>query len=183
LHKKYIEDFEKNDLDKIINISQVIIESLRGDSIIYICGNGGSAADAQHIAGEFIGRFKCERKALPAIALATNTPVITCIGNDYGFDNIYKRQVEALLKKGDILWALSTSGCSPNIIEAVKTAREKGAKVISFTGVKGSKLEAVSDICLNINTDITAVVQEVHQLAYHLVCDLVENGIFKNGNL
>ena len=180
LHKRLVNDFEKEGLDKIIKISNILTEALKQEGVIYLCGNGGSAADAQHIAGEFIGRFKKERKALPAISLTTDTSVITCIGNDFGFDYIFYRQVEALVRPKDILWVLSTSGLSKNIIAAAKLVKEKGAKVIAFVGKQGSELEKISDICLNVNSSVTCVVQEIHQLAYHIISDLVEQRFVKD---
>ncbi len=112
----------------------MIVKSLRAGGTIYLCGNGGSAADAQHIAGEFVGRFRAERRALPAVALSTDTSILTCIGNDYSFERVFARQVEALVRPGDVLWAFSTSGTSPNVLAAAEEARRKGARVIAFTG-------------------------------------------------
>ncbi len=175
LHKELVEKFEKTRIDMILDISKTIINSLNKNGCIYLCGNGGSAADAQHIAGELIGRFKKDRKALPAVALSTDTSILTCISNDFSFEDIFSRQVEALLKPSDVLWALSTSGKSPNIISAAKLAKEKGAKVIAFTGKPGSKLEEISDLCLSVNTDASSNAQEIHQLAYHIICELIEN--------
>ena len=175
LHKELVERFEKTGIDVILDISKTIINSLNKNGCIYLCGNGGSAADAQHIAGELIGRFKKNRKALPAVALSTDTSILTCISNDFSFEDIFSRQLEALLKPADVLWALSTSGKSPNIISAAKLAKEKGAKVIAFTGRSGSKLEEISDLCLSVNTDASSTAQEIHQLAYHIICELVEN--------
>lgn len=174
LHKRLVSEFEKESLVKVIEISNIINESLNQGGTIYLCGNGGSAADAQHIAGEFIGRFKKERKALPAIAITTDTSVLTCVGNDFSFDDIFSRQVEALVGPKDILWALSTSGSSMNIITAAKLAKEKKTKVVVFAGKTGSELEKVSDICLNVRSSVTSAVQEIHQLAYHMICNLVE---------
>lgn len=180
LHKRLVTEFEKEGPAKIEEISNILIESLKQDGVIYLCGNGGSAADAQHIAGELIGKFRKNRKALPAIALTTDSSVLTCVGNDFCFDDIFSRQVEALLKPKDILWTLSTSGKSQNIINAAKIANEKGAKVLAFTGKKGSKLEKISDICLNVQSSITSSIQEIHQLAYHIICGLVEEKFSKN---
>jgi len=174
LHKRLVTEFEKEGPLKIEEISNMLIQSLRQDGIIYLCGNGGSAADAQHIAGELIGKFKKIRKALPAIALTTDSSVLTCIGNDFGFDSVFSRQVEAMIKPKDILWVLSTSGKSKNIINVVKVAKEIGAKVIAFKGKTGSELERISDISLNVSSSATSSVQEIHQLAYHIICSLVE---------
>jgi D-sedoheptulose 7-phosphate isomerase len=167
-------DFEKEGIETIAAIAEAITAALQQGGTVYLCGNGGSAADAQHIAGELMGRFTRERKPLPAVALSTDTSILTCISNDYSFEKVFARQAEALVRKGDILWAFSTSGTSANIIAAVRAAREKGARVIAFTGRKGSKLENISDICFCAGAESTARSQEIHQLAYHIICDLVE---------
>ena len=146
-HKQMLAEFEAGGFEIIANIAELISSSIKDGGCIYICGNGGSAADAQHIAGELIGRFERERKALPVVALTTDTSVITSISNDYSFDNIFTRQVEALVKKNDILWAISTSGSSKNVIAAVKIAKQKNAKILPFTGTADSELEKTADIC------------------------------------
>ncbi len=173
LHKKLLADLEANCVEAIEQAAQSLIDCIAGGGCIYICGNGGSAADAQHIAAELVGRFIRERKGLPAVALTTDTSILTSIGNDYGFEQIFSRQVEALLKKGDVLWAFSTSGTSKNVLAAAKLAKEKGGSVLAFTGKKGSPLEEMSDVCICIEGP-TATVQEIHQVAYHILCDLVE---------
>jgi D-sedoheptulose 7-phosphate isomerase len=180
IHKKMIAELEAGGIEIIAAAAEMIIKSLKQGGRIYICGNGGSAADAQHIAGEIVGRFKKERRALPAIALSTNTSVITAIANDYGYDDIFVRQVEALVEKGDILWAISTSGNSPNVVAAAKSAKKRKAKVIAFTGRAKSKLEKLADICLCANSDATCHSQQIHQIAYHIICDLVECAFAKN---
>jgi D-sedoheptulose 7-phosphate isomerase len=174
-HNKMIADFEKNGIEIIAAIAREISTVLKQDGTIYLCGNGGSAADAQHIAGELVGRFTRERKALAAVAFSTDTSVLTCIANDYSYEQVFARQAEALVRKGDILWAFSTSGISANVIAAVRTAREKGASIIAFTGRKDSELEQMSDICFCADAESTARSQEIHQLAYHIICDLVES--------
>ena len=168
---------EKTGIQTILSIAETIITALERDGRIYLCGNGGSAADCQHIAGELIGRFRRERKALPTIALSTDTSVLTCIGNDYSFEDVFARQVEALVKQNDVLWAFSTSGSSANVVKAVKLAKTHGAKVIAFTGKAKSPLEEIADQCLCAATPQTSTAQEVHQLAYHIICDLVEQAI------
>jgi D-sedoheptulose 7-phosphate isomerase len=173
LHKKVLADFEANGLDKIAAAAKMLIDCIQSGGCIYLCGNGGSAADAQHIAAELVGRFVRERKGLPAVALTTDASILTSIGNDYGFESIFSRQVEALVGEGDILWAFSTSGTSRNVLAAVKPAKEKGASVLAFTGKKGSPLEKMSDVCICVEGP-TATVQEIHQVAYHVLCDLVE---------
>ncbi|MFA6176328.1 MAG: SIS domain-containing protein [Phycisphaerae bacterium] len=173
-HKKMVDTLEVAGVGTIENIAKTIIASIEAGGTLYLCGNGGSAADCQHIAGEFIGRFLLERKALPAVALSTDTSVLTCIGNDYGFDDIFARQVEGLVKKNDCLWAFSTSGSSVNIVKAAELAKKRGAKVIAFTGKKNSKLENISDICLCAEAEKSFATQEIHQIAYHIICGLVE---------
>jgi D-sedoheptulose 7-phosphate isomerase len=173
-HKKMIAHFEKDGIETIAGIAETITNALKLDGTVYLCGNGGSAADAQHIAGEFVGRFARERKALPAVALSTDTSVLTCIANDYSYEQVFARQAEALVRKKDILWAFSTSGTSSNIIAAARIAKEKGARVIAFTGKAGSELEQMADICFCAEAESTARSQEIHQLAYHIICDLIE---------
>ncbi len=173
-HKKMLAEFQESGLEKVAAISQAIINSLEQNGTVYLCGNGGSAADAQHIAGEFVGRFSKERKALAAVALSTDTSVITCIANDYSYEKVFSRQVEALVREGDILWAFSTSGTSANVIAAAESAKNKGACVIAFTGRINSKLEQIADICFCAEDESTARSQEIHQLVYHIICDLVE---------
>ena len=175
-HKKLIARFEADCVDTVVGAAEMIFECIGNGGCIYICGNGGSAADAQHIAGELVGRFLRERKALPAVALCTDTSVMTSIANDYSYDDIFKRQVEGLVKSGDVLWVFSTSGTSVNVIAAAESAKEKGAGVLAFTGKKDTPLEKISDLCLSIDTPTTADAQQIHQLAYHAICDLVERG-------
>ncbi len=174
IHKKMTAYFEKDGIEKIAGIADEITTALKQDGTVYLCGNGGSAADAQHIAGEFVGRFARERKPLAAVAFSTDTSVLTCVANDYSYEQVFARQAEALIRKGDILWAFSTSGSSANIIAAVQIAKEKGARVIAFTGKSGSKLEFIADLCFCADAESTARSQEIHQLAYHIICDLIE---------
>jgi len=173
-HKKMIAEFRISGIETIAVAAEAIIKSLKQNGRVYLCGNGGSAADAQHIAGELVGRFERERRPLPALALTTDTSVITSISNDDSFKNVFVRQIEALLREGDILWAISTSGTSENIIAAAKSAKQKGAYVLAFTGRANSKLEQIADICFCAGNKSTARSQEIHQLAYHIICDLVE---------
>jgi len=173
-HKKMLAELQDGGIGVIAAAAETITEALERDGTVYLCGNGGSAADAQHIAGELVGRFKRNRKALPAVALSTDTSVLTSIANDYGYENVFARQVEALVREGDILWAFSTSGTSANVIKAAQAAKEKRARVIAFTGDTDSSLEAMADICFCANAESTARSQEIHQLAYHVICDLIE---------
>ncbi len=173
-HKRMVAQFQSSGVEAITAAAQAIIKAFKQNGRIYLCGNGGSAADAQHIAGELVGRFTRERKAFPAVALSTDTSILTSIANDYTYDDVFARQVEALVGEGDILWAISTSGTSPNIVKAAKLAKEKGACVLVFTGRSNSKLEGIADICFCTEDESTARSQEIHQLAYHIICDLVE---------
>ncbi len=173
-HKKMTAELQKSGIETMVSMAQAITRALEHNGTVYLCGNGGSAADAQHIAGELVGRFRRERKALAAVALTTDTSIITSIANDYAYENVFSRQVEALVREGDILWAFSTSGSSANVIAAVQSAKKKGAYVIAFTGTINSKLEQIADICFCADAESTARSQEIHQLAYHIICDLVE---------
>lgn len=173
-HRKTLAEFEAKSLDTIVAAAEAITKAIKQNGRLYICGNGGSAADAQHIAAELVGRFECERKGLPVIALTTDTSLITSVSNDYGYENIFVRQVEALIKEGDILWAISTSGASPNVVAAAQLAKGKGALILAFTGKADSELEQIADICFCANSQSAARSQEIHQLAYHIICQLVE---------
>ncbi|MHC4424712.1 MAG: D-sedoheptulose-7-phosphate isomerase [Planctomycetota bacterium] len=173
-HKKMTAEFAEDGIETIAAAAEAITKALEQNGTVYLCGNGGSAADAQHIAGELVGRFCRERKALAAVALSTDTSILTSIANDYAYEKVFARQAEALVGKGDILWAFSTSGTSANVIAAAHVAKEKGARVIAFTGTANSKLEQIADICLCADAKSTARSQEIHQLAYHIICDLVE---------
>lgn len=163
-------------LERVINIQ---LESLKKSGKILIAGNGGSASDAQHFAGELVGRFLLERTALPAIALNTDTSVMTCIGNDYGFEEIFARQVEALGTKGDVFIGISTSGNSQNIIKAVEKARQRNLTTIGLLGRDGGKLKDLCDISIIVPFDSTARVQEAHITLIHIMCEMIEKYMFK----
>lgn len=150
-------------------------ETIFSQNKIYIAGNGGSAADAQHIAAELVGRFKKNRKALSAIALSTDTSCLTSIGNDFGFDQIFSRQIEAHVKTNDVVWLLSVSGTSPNIVNAFHAARKMGAKTICFTGEKGADLCSLADSKILVLSSQSDVVQTTHQIAYHYICSMIES--------
>ena len=173
-HEQLLNQFRQNNAETIAAAAEMIIHALKNGGTVYICGNGGSAADAQHIAAELVGRFTRERKALPAVALSTDTSILTSIANDYTYEKVFARQVEALVREGDVLWAFSTSGASANVIAAAKLAKEKGASLLAFTGRTGATLEQLADICICAGSESTARSQEIHQLAYHIICDLVE---------
>lgn len=164
--------------DGIIAAVNVIIESYKAKGKLFLIGNGGSASDAQHIAAEFIGRFKLKRTGLPAIALTTDTSILTAVSNDYGFDLVFSRQLEALSQEGDVLIAITTSGNSPNILKAVEVARLKKVKVIGLTGGNGGKLKDGSDITIIVPSDNTPRIQEAHITIGHIICNLVEKEIF-----
>lgn len=169
-----------NDTSFIIQVSELICLSLSKGGKILVCGNGGSAADSQHFAAEFIGRFMKDRKALPAIALTTDTSILTAIGNDYGFDSIFMRQVDALCTANDILIGISTSGNSKNVIEAFKCARSKGAKIIALLGNMGGKCKQYADYSYVVPATESARIQEIHLLIEHLICEYVEEQLFLN---
>ena len=155
-----------------------IVTAFRNGNKVLFCGNGGSAADAQHLAAEFSGRFYTDRKALPAEALHCNTSYLTAVGNDYSFDVIYSRLIDGIGQHGDVLIGLSTSGNSKNIIKAFETAKEKGMVTIGFTGMTGGQLKLVSDYLINVPSTDTPRIQESHILIGHIICQLVEEKIF-----
>lgn len=165
--------------DEIANTVKLIINSYKNDRKVILMGNGGSAADAQHIAAEFIGRFKLERKSLPAIALTTNTSIITAIANDYGYDMVFSRQLESLAENGDILIAISTSGSSPNILRGIEIAKSKNIKIVGMTGRSGGKMKDIVDILINIPSDNTPRIQEAHITIGHIICGIVETHLFR----
>lgn len=158
-------------------IAQAVTNALRAGNKLLLIGNGGSAADAQHIAAEIVGRYKQERSGWAAIALTTDTSALTAIANDYGFEQIFARQVQGLARRGDILFALTTSGRSPNILAALKTARDMGVTTVGFTGTKGESLRASCDHLFVSPTDDTPVVQQIHMMAMHAICDDVEQAL------
>jgi D-sedoheptulose 7-phosphate isomerase len=158
----------------ITKIAETIISSLRSGNKLIVFGNGGSAADAQHIAAELVNRFRRERRALAALALTTDTSNLTSIGNDYSFDNIFSRQIEALGKRGDVALAISTSGNSPNVLNGVGQAKELGITTVGATGEDGGKLKDHVDICFQAPSRSTPRIQEVHITVAHVICDLIE---------
>ena len=159
-------------------VSRIIVEALRQGNKILLCGNGGSAADAQHIAAEFVGRFAFDRPALPALALSVNSSCVTAIGNDYGFDIVFSRQIEALGKNGDVVIGISTSGNSANVLQAMSTSRRLGIRTVAFTGCAGGKLRSEVDFCLSAPSNETPRIQECHILIGHIISELVEHTIF-----
>lgn len=173
-HIEVLETLLSSEIQNIERCSQVILETLESGNKILICGNGGSAADAQHIAAEFVGRYETERKALPAIALTTDTSALTALANDYNFDRIFSRQVEALAREGDLLIAISTSGNSPNVNAAVMAARQINCRTIGMTGAKGKKLASLCDECILVPAERTARIQESHITIAHIWCEIVD---------
>ncbi len=158
----------------IEDMAKICEKALRSGHKILICGNGGSAADAQHIAAEFVGRFHNERCSLPAIALTTDTSILTAVGNDYSFARVFSRQVEGLGNPGDVLWGISTSGNSPDVLEALKMAREKGLMTIGSTGKTGGAMVLWCDASLVVPDEVTARIQEIHMLAAHIICQIID---------
>ena len=159
-------------------VSRVIVDALQHGNKLLLYGNGGSAADAQHIAAEFVGRFAFNRPALPALALSVNTSCVTAIGNDYGFDLVFSRQIEALGRKGDVAIGISTSGNSPNVLCGMSTSKKLGIHTIAFTGHSGGKIRDVADYCLCAPSNETPRIQECHILIGHIISELVEKTIF-----
>ena len=165
-------------LDAMLAIAHTMIKALEGGGKILIAGNGGSAADAQHIAGEFLSRLNFDRNPLPAIALTTDSSVVTAVGNDYGFDKIFERQIRGLARKGDVFLAISTSGRSQNILCSLRAARELGLTTVGFTGQGDSEMVALCDICLQAPSEATPHIQQIHIVAAHAICGIVERELF-----
>jgi len=161
-------------LSKICSLSERTVGAIKNGRCVFFCGNGGSAADAQHLAAEFVGRFRVERRPLPSMALTTNTSLLTAIANDYGYEQVFSRQVQAFAKPNDILFGISTSGNSPNVVRAMQEARLLGVYTVGLTGKSGGKLKERADVLLNVPSDQTPRIQEAHMLLTHIYCDLVE---------
>ena len=162
------------DLKPVVQAADAIVQSLKAGGRLLVFGNGGSAADAQHVAAELVGRFQRERAALAAIALTTDTSVLTSLSNDYAYDQVFARQIEAIGRKGDIAFGISTSGRSPNVVAAFDVARTLGLRIIALTGRDGGPIGHAADIHINVASDSTARAQEVHRTLLHALCDLVE---------
>jgi D-sedoheptulose 7-phosphate isomerase len=174
-----IHAFIQSHKSHLISFSEKIASAFLRDGKLLICGNGGSAADAQHMAAEFVNRFQIERPPLPAMALTTDTSVITSIGNDYSFEEIFSKQVKALGAEGDVLLAISTSGDSKNVLTAVRTARNQGMYTAALLGKDGGKLRKMVDMPLIVVSDVVARIQEAHILAEHILCRLVDFILFQ----
>lgn len=173
-HIKVIKEMLSNQTEKIEEISEMIIDCYKNNGKVVLFGNGGSAADAQHIAAELVGKYKLERQSLAAIALTVNTSIISAIGNDYGFDRVFERQVESMVNDKDVVIGISTSGNSENVIKGILKAKEKKAKTIAFTGRSGGRIKEIADILFNVPSDNTPRIQEAHITAGHIICGLVE---------
>lgn len=172
-------EFLKSNVKVIIRVADAISAGFRNGKKVLLFGNGGSAADAQHIAGEFVGRFRKERKGLPAIALSTNSSSVTAIGNDYGFENVFSRQVEAFGMSGDVAVGISTTGNSRNVVSGIDRANAMGLATIGLSGGDGGELMKGADICITVPSEETAIVQEFHIIIGHLVCGTVERSLFE----
>ena len=173
-----VKKLAKEETDRICLMADSIVESYRSGGKLLICGNGGSAADAQHLAGELVGRFLKERQPLSCIALTTDSSVLTAVGNDYGFEDIFSRQVMAHGREGDVLLAISTSGNSANILKAVKAAKKLKMKVLALSGRDGGKLESAADVCITVPSRVCPRIQEAHITIGHIICDFVEQSLF-----
>ncbi|KZX84196.1 phosphoheptose isomerase [Oleiphilus sp. HI0009] len=163
-------------LEQLETSIQLCVEAIRAGKKVLFIGNGGSASDAQHLAAELVGRYRFDRESLPAIALTTDTSALTAIGNDYGYDEVFARQLSGLGQAGDVLVAISTSGNSGNVIKAIDVARKKGIKVIGMSGEKG-QLKEISDTCLAVPAPLTATIQEAHIMLGHILCDGIEQAL------
>ena len=173
--KRYLQKEAKT----LMQIAELLVKAFRNGNKVLLFGNGGSAADAQHIAGELSGKLYRDRKPLPAIALTTNTSSLTAIANDYGYEMVFARQLQGLVKKGDVVIGISTSGASPNILSAMEEAKHLGATRVAFTG-QGGKLSQLADYVLSVPSTDTPRIQEVHITAGHIICHLVEEALFGN---
>ena len=181
LHQQILEQTVQQSAGLINTMAMSMVTCFQHGNKILICGNGGSAADAQHVAGEFVNRFHMNRRALPAIALSTDTSILTAIGNDSGFENIFSRQVEALAGSGDILVGISTSGSSPDVLKAMDAARASGMLTMGFTGEMGRETMAPKcDYCLAVSSADTPRIQECHIFIWHVICGIVEQTLFSN---
>ena len=169
---------ESNYFEELETVGRELSSTLRRGNKIILAGNGGSAADAQHFAAEIVGRFLKERNSLPAISLCVDPSIVTCIANDYGYDEVFSRQVSGLGKEGDVFIGISTSGNSGNCIKAIEEAHRKGMKTIGFIGKDGGKMKDICDFSLIVPSDKTPRIQEIHTLTVHLLCEMVERELF-----
>lgn len=164
--------------ETILAIAAACTAALKAGRKVMFCGNGGSAADSQHLAAEFVGRYKMERKALASVALTVDTSILTAIGNDYGYDDVFRRQVEGIGQPGDVLIGLSTSGNSRNVLQAFEQARSMGITTVAFTGQGGGRMKEQADICLAVPAGVTNHIQEMHITCGHLICEITERAMY-----
>lgn len=177
-HREVLDALERELGPKMIQVADLLVDTFRSGKKLLVMGNGGSAADAQHLAGEIVGRFRLERRGLPAIALSTDSSIITAVGNDYGFEAIFSRQVEALAQEGDVVIGISTSGSSPNVFSALRLAREMGCRTVGLLGKDGGSIREMVDIDLTVPGQDTPRIQEGHITIIHILCELVEQALF-----
>ena len=168
------EEILRNQIDQIVEIAQLMIDCLKKDGKVIVFGNGGSASDSQHIAAELVGRFKKDRSALAGIALTTNTSILTSLANDYGYDVVFSRQIEALGKKNDVVWGISTSGKAKNVALGIKQAKKMGIKTVALSGGDGGDIVKLADVSLVVPSKITARIQEAHITIAHIICEIIE---------
>ena len=173
-HERAIAALKTDCLTDISRFAEACREAIAAGHTVYLIGNGGSACDCQHFAAELVGRFQKERRAMASVALTTDTSILTALANDYGYDAVFVRQVEALVKAGDVVVGITTSGNSPNILKALAKARELGAVTVGLTGRTGGQMRDLCDICIRIPADVTARIQEAHLLIEHMVCQRLE---------
>ena len=169
----------KNNRESLIRAATLIVEAFNNESKLLIFGNGGSAADAQHIAAEFVNRFMIDRPPLPAMALTTNTSILTSVGNDYSFDDIFSKQIKALGMEGDVAWGISTTGGSANVLAGLRVARDRGLRTIGMTGSDHGKMSEVVQVLLEVDATNTARIQECHITMAHIICELVDYQLFQ----
>lgn len=177
------EAFVNENLSRLVEVVEVVTAALKAGNKILLFGNGGSAADAQHLAAEFVNRFVIERPPLPAIALTTDSSVITSIGNDYDFSEVFSKQIRAIGQEGDIAWGISTSGNSQNVLKGLELAKKMGLVTVAFTGKDGGAIAALADYCLHVASKSTARIQEAHITASHAICELVDIRLFQKPDL
>ena len=176
-HARLQREFLKHNTEMLARVAEVLIQAFHKGRTAYFFGNGGSAADAQHLAAEFVNRFRLDRRALPALALNVDTSVLTSIANDFGYDRVFARQIEAFGHADDVAVGLSTSGASPNVIEGIRLARQQGLVTVGFSGGDGGALLRETDHCIVVPSKTTARIQEIHILAGHAICDIVEQDL------
>jgi len=176
-HARLQREFLKHNTEMLARVADVLIQAFRKGRTVYFFGNGGSAADAQHLAAEFVNRFRLDRRALPALALNVDTSVLTSIANDFGYDRVFARQIEAFGRADDVAVGLSTSGAAPNVIAGIRLARQQGLVTVGFSGGAGGALLRETDHCIVVPSKTTARIQEMHILAGHAICDIVEQDL------